>query len=63
MYRLGSYLNWLNANQFSGEKGEVCLIPDSKGMLKAVFFGIGDGEDIFNWASIANKLPKSSSNI
>lgn len=51
-------LNWLNVHGFSGKQGEVCLIPDSKGMLKSVFFGLGDSKDVFNWASIATQLPR-----
>lgn len=50
---------WLDAMDFAGEAGEVCLIADS-GSLARVVIGLGEGPD--NWAAgrLARQLPQGA---
>ena len=46
---------WLGATGFSGAAGEVAVIPDGKGAVASVLFGLGKGERIPSL--LAGKLP------
>lgn len=47
---------WLDAMDFAGEAGEVCLIADS-GALSRVVIGLGDGADKWAAGRLARQLP------
>lgn len=51
-----SVQGWLDAMDFSGEAGEVCLIADS-GALSRVVLGLGDGTDRWAAGRLARQLP------
>ncbi len=49
--------NWLIANDFKANCGDLCLLADKNGKLKSVYIGIEERNDITAFASIALKLP------
>lgn len=51
---------WLNANDFKGYSGQICLLPNSKGELDAVYLGMADKRDYQALATAASKLPDGS---
>ena len=38
--------------------GEICIIPTKSGKIESVYFGLGAGNDNFDYAKIISKLPK-----
>lgn len=50
--------NWLTVNNFKATSGEVCLAPDREGMVKQVFLGINDCDDVWAFGALPNKLPE-----
>lgn len=59
-------LAWAKTNGFSAKTGQSCLIPNSKGGVSAVLFGLGSGKGnnkAFAHAKLARTLPKGSYTI
>lgn len=54
-----SQQQWLLVNGFIGAVEQVCIMPDNKGNIKEVFFGI-DEDNNYSLASIVKKLPKGN---
>jgi leucyl aminopeptidase len=52
---------WAEAGGFAGKAGELALVPDEKGKLEGVLFGLGDpdgaGADPFIWGKLPGLLP------
>ena len=53
--------NWLKQSGFNAKKGEFCLIPNKKGGIDSVFFGV-DKAIAYRWAlsNLAEKLPQGN---
>lgn len=49
--------NWLIANDFKANGGELCLFADKNGELISVYIGITERNDITSFASVVLKLP------
>jgi leucyl aminopeptidase len=52
--------NWLNANQFKGEPGNLNLIPDANGKLSRVVFCIHDTNHFWSCGSLPFALPEGT---
>jgi leucyl aminopeptidase len=48
---------WVQANDFRGEPGSFCLLPDAQGQLKRVLAGISAADDLYALAALPQKLP------
>jgi leucyl aminopeptidase len=48
---------WLATNQFQGDAGSVCLIPDENGGISDVVTGINESADLWSLAHLPAKLP------
>jgi leucyl aminopeptidase len=48
---------WALANDFRGEPGTFCLLPDTQGQLKRVLAGISATDDLYALAGLPQKLP------
>ncbi len=48
---------WVNANQFTGKPGELCLLPDVKGGIAHVLCGIEEPFNIWSIAHLPTRLP------
>lgn len=54
-----AHKNWANSQGFSAKAGEICQLPDAKGNLEKVLFGLGAGDDgnCFSHGVLARTLP------
>ena len=50
--------SWAKANHFTGKCGDILIVPDNNGMVSKVYFGIGDGNDVFAIGSLFKQLPE-----
>ena len=55
--------NWIRGTRFRADPGTISLVAGSDGALARVLFGTGPsgapaGEDIWEWASLASRLPE-----
>ena len=53
--------NWVKANKFSAEEGSILILPDEKGGIFEVLWGILGStlpEDHFEYAKLAQGLPE-----
>ncbi|HTH17321.1 MAG TPA: leucyl aminopeptidase family protein [Magnetospirillum sp.] len=48
---------WAQANNFTAEPGQLCLVPAIDGSLALALIGQGDEEDVWSFAAVATKLP------
>ncbi|MCV6546566.1 MAG: leucyl aminopeptidase family protein [Cohaesibacter sp.] len=52
---------WAKANDFTGKKGQLCLVPGQDGTIKQVLFGLGDDQKAkispLQAGSLPTKLP------
>ncbi|WP_212111125.1 leucyl aminopeptidase family protein [Bartonella queenslandensis] len=48
---------WIKVNDFTGQAGQILLVPHETGHLKKVLFGIGNGNEPFITGLLAQKLP------
>lgn len=49
---------WVGATGFAAKPGQVSLIAAANGKLDRVVVGLGSGETIWDWATIAERLPE-----
>ncbi len=49
--------DWVNASEFKAKAEEVLIVPNSKGGIKTVLFGINEDKDIYKYAALPAKLP------
>ena len=54
---------WAQANNFTGEAGQVCPVPGLDGSLAMVLVGAPDADDPWAYAAVAGKLPAGSYRI
>lgn len=59
--QLDNWSTWVKSTSFIAKAGEVCLVPDSEGVIAAVLIGIG-AEDNKTWilGGLPDKLPKGN---
>jgi leucyl aminopeptidase len=50
---------WVGDTRFTAEPGSACLLGGSDGGLERVLVGIGDEDEIWDWAALPAKLPES----
>src|ERR671911_668011 len=49
---------WSKANDFTGKAGRILVLPDGRGGLSGVLFGLGDeAQDPFLAGKLARELP------
>jgi len=53
----GRAVAWLKNNQFTGQAGQLVLIPDQSGGIEAVVLGLGSKPDPFALAALTSRLP------
>lgn len=51
---------WAKANQFNGQAEKILMVPDGKGQLSSVLFGIGEGDEPLITGALASHLPKGN---
>ena len=51
--------NWVAASSFEAAPGAHCLVPDARGRVAQILFGV-DHDDPWCWAGLAAKLPKGT---
>ena len=51
---------WAAANEFDGQSGRVLVIPDEKGGVGSVLFGLGKEPAPLDTGALATKLPKGN---
>jgi leucyl aminopeptidase len=49
---------WVRATRFKAEPGAISLIAGADGGLERVVAGFGDGEEMWEWAALASRLPR-----
>ena len=49
---------WVRATRFKAEPGAVSLLAGADGRLERVLAGFGDGEEMWEWAALASRLPR-----
>jgi len=47
---------WARANEFKGQAGRVLNIPSPEGVVAAVAFGLGDGDEALIWRALPDSL-------
>jgi leucyl aminopeptidase len=56
--KLGSRAEaWAKAQDFRGDAGSLCLVPDAAGSLKAVLAGVARADDLYALATLPQRLP------
>ena len=56
--KLGSRAEaWAQAQDFRGDAGSLCLVPDASGSLKAVLAGVTRADDLYALATLPQRLP------
>jgi leucyl aminopeptidase len=50
---------WVSDTRFTAEPGSACLLGGGDGGLKRVLVGIGDEDEIWDWAALPAKLPEA----
>ena len=48
---------WAKANNFNGEAGKLLIVPDEKGKISRVLFGIGDAKQPMSTGILGSRLP------
>ena len=48
---------WVRSSGFRAEPGKVCLLPDSRGGLRAVLVGVARTDDLYALAGLPQSLP------
>ena len=48
---------WAKAQDFRGDAGALCALPDADGAMKAVLVGVGRVDDVYALASLPQRLP------
>lgn len=57
----GDWRKWAKANAFTGEAGQLLVVPDGKGAISAALFGIGEeGGASLALGGLAKRLPEGS---
>jgi len=51
---------WIAATGYRGADGTMLSVPDSKGRIARVLFGVGDGENLYAYADLPGRLPKNA---
>lgn len=52
--------NWAKANKFDGNSGQILIVPDEKGNMERVLFGIGDGNQPLVAGALGAGLPNAN---
>ncbi len=56
----GRHKAWLISNKFSGQRGDVLLLPDEAGAIDGVLLGLGTQPDVFALADLPPLLPEKT---
>lgn len=51
--------SWVAATDYKGSDGAILSIPDDKGGIARVLFGVGKDESLYTYADLPGKLPKN----
>lgn len=49
--------NWVAASGFKGSEGTLLSIPDDKGGIARVIYGVGKDDNLYTYADLPSKLP------
>ncbi len=52
--------NWVAASGFKGSEGALLSIPDDKGGIARVIYGVGNDDSLYTYADLPAKLPANS---
>jgi len=52
--------SWIAASGFTGAAGSLLSIPDDKGNIARVLFGVGKDDSLYTYADLPAKLPKNA---
>jgi leucyl aminopeptidase len=48
---------WVQASGFTGKEGSLLSLPDAKGNISRVLFGVGKEDSLYTYADLPGKLP------
>ena len=54
---------WVRSTRFTATPGAVSLLAGADGRLERVLAGFGDGEEMWDWAALASRLPERTYRI